>query len=161
MAGSAALLAACSLFTDLSSLEERPATPDAAESGTDASLAETSVPADTGGGDSTAGDAGGCGVDFCESFDDASVAGQGWTSQTVTGATLGLETTNVVSPPNALRATLEANNAADVRTALLVKDLPAGGKVTCSFSVRLVSGFTDATREIDLIRVEAAEDRKS
>lgn len=108
-----------------------PHTDELAGGGSDASTAGDS----TDGRADVAPDApGSCDATFCDDFDKGPL-GAAWT--TVNGLDAGLMTLGqpAVSPPNALVISQPDGGGTQQKTPMLVKDLPKGSSLRCSFTV--------------------------
>ncbi|MDB4946697.1 MAG: hypothetical protein JWP97_6231 [Labilithrix sp.] len=94
-----------------------------------------------------------CPGTFCDDFDEAGAL-ESWDSRELAGAgALDIVTANVVSPPNAVRATLvETADQGPNHVAFLHKKLPRGKAIACEVDVKVVTAPND--RWLDVLRFE-------
>jgi hypothetical protein len=138
----------CSLLVDTSGLGDPPAGPAADDAASDiATDGATSLDA-SASPDADAGNE--CKATFCDDFDRTPL-GATWTSKLVTnGGVLELASPGR-SPPNAFRARFSTSTSTDDRFAFLERELGAGSRLSCEFSMFLEvppqkGGFIDVFR---------------
>ncbi len=151
--------AACTLFTDLSGLDDPPAqnVPDAvADQAT--STDDANVPIDSAAAEDATitSDAGGCpDGSFCDNFDLGAV-GDNWDELGVLGAsTIGFDEKDYRSAPRSLRAMVDASPSTGTRQAYVRRGLSLAKGVRCSLDVR-VNGTLDTDYHVDFLQIKAA-----
>ncbi len=152
-------LAACSLFTDFSGLDEPPAeVPDAladspAPTNDDASSSDAGTRPDAPSVSDTGASSSCPEGSFCDDFDDGGM-GDKWTALRLVQGNLAFDTTDFQSAPRSLRSTVTGGNT-DERTASLHRSLPFTKGVRCTFQVRINSDI-ESSDYIDIFQVTAA-----